>query len=232
MFFRKSKALNYQKRPKGKTPYIIVLHYTGMKTMREAKERLTNPESKVSVHYLIDEDGKRYNLISEDKRAWHAGLSYWNGDEDINSASIGIEIVNPGHEFGYRPFPKAQIKEVLSLCSAIQKRHDIVHVLGHSDVAPERKEDPGELFDWAYLAEGGVGVWPNPTPQDYEDAVALARNDFETKKAFDSLGYNPMAAYQDVVKAFQRHYYPHAFEKGTEGTLCKETVARLLALRH
>ncbi len=233
MFLKKAKSLNYEKRPEGYSPYIILLHYTGMPTAQEAKDRLCDPKSKVSAHYLVDDIGTVYDLVDENKRAWHAGVAYWKRESDINSASIGIEIVNPGHEFGYRPFPDEQIYTVRCLCQEIQTRHNIKYVLGHSDVAPERKKDPGELFDWSYLAVEGVGDWPYVKSEDYEKAKELARNDFESKKLFDLFGYNPMAAYIDVVTAFQRHYFPEIFQKdheGQEGVACIETMARLVAL--
>lgn len=233
MFRKKAKSLNYGDRAKGMEPNIILLHYTGMQSMQEAKERLSDPESKVSAHYLIDENGKLYDLVPEGKRAWHAGMSYWKRETDVNSASIGVEIVNPGHEFGYREFPNEQMQAVLWLCQKIKKRHDIDYVLAHSDVAPERKQDPGELFDWEGLALEGVGLWPEVTRGDRREAVALARNDYECKKMFDLFGYNPMAAYMDVVCAFQRHYCPQVFEEGSPvmpGESCEETMARLLSL--
>lgn len=147
---------NYGQRKEGLQPYMIVLHYTGRPTAREALEWLCDPEKEVSAHYVIDEDGTTYQLVEEDKRAWHAGVSEWQGETDINSASIGIELVNPGHEFGYRPFPHEQMAALATLCKDIMARHDIQFVLGHEDVAPGRKEDPGELFDWLWLAEHGV----------------------------------------------------------------------------
>ena len=137
-------------------PLMILLHYTGMKTAQEALDRLCDPAAEVSAHYTIDEDGTIYHMVDEDKRAWHAGVSEWKGETDINSASIGIELVNPGHEFGYREFPTAQMEALANLCKDIIARQPIETVLGHSDVAPERKQDPGELFDWKWLAKQGV----------------------------------------------------------------------------
>ena len=133
---------------------MLVLHYTGMKTAEAALERLCDPAAKVSAHYTIDEDGTVYAHVPEARRAWHAGVSFWAGATDINSRSIGIELVNPGHEFGYRDFPDAQIAALITLCHGILLRHPIpsARVLGHSDVAPARKEDPGELFPWERLA--------------------------------------------------------------------------------
>ncbi len=135
---------------------MIVIHYTGMKMAEDALQRLCNPAAEVSAHYMIDEDGSIYRLVAEDKRAWHAGVSEWDGITDINSVSIGIELVNPGHEFGYREFPPAQMEALAALCKDIVSRHEIKTVLGHSDVAPSRKQDPGELFDWNWLAGQGI----------------------------------------------------------------------------
>ena len=230
MFLKKSKPLNYGERADGVEPSMLILHYTGMESMEAAKDRLTDPASQVSAHYLIDEDGTVFDLVPEDKRAWHAGVSFWAGETDINSASIGIELVNPGHEFGYRPFPVEQMQALVRVCQGVLDRHNILHVLGHSDVAPERKIDPGELFEWKWLSEEGVGLWPYPNAEDIEKAEEVARNDFEVEKLFVAFGYNPMAAYVDVVTAFHRHYYPETFIVETEGEVRKQTVARLLSL--
>jgi N-acetylmuramoyl-L-alanine amidase len=145
---------------------MVVLHYTGMQTMQEALDRLCDPAAEVSAHYLIDEDGTVIRLVPEEKRAWHAGRSYWRGITDVNSASIGIEIVNPGHEFGYRPFTDAQMESLIPLLSSIMARHNIepANVVGHSDVAPARKQDPGELFEWELLARYGLAL-PTPKPR-------------------------------------------------------------------
>src|SRR5438309_1354435 len=139
---------------------MIVLHYTGMPDAEGALDRLTSPEAKVSSHYLIDEDGTTYRLVDEARRAWHAGKSFWRGETDVNSASVGVEIVNPGHEFGYRPFPEPQVATVIALVGDIRSRWTIedVNVVGHSDIAPDRKEDPGELFPWRRPC------WPNSRP--------------------------------------------------------------------
>ena len=141
-------------------PDILVLHYTGMQTGQEALDRLRDPEAKVSSHYLVEEDGRVFRLVAEERRAWHAGVSSWRGQTDINGASIGIEIVNPGHDWGYRAFPEAQIAAVIDLVGDIRGRWTIEdrNIVGHSDVAPERKTDPGELFPWKRLAEAGHGL--------------------------------------------------------------------------
>ncbi|MEX2202220.1 MAG: N-acetylmuramoyl-L-alanine amidase, partial [Dongiaceae bacterium] len=141
---------------------ILLLHYTGMVAAEAALKRLCDPVARVSAHYLIDEDGTLWQLVGEDRRAWHAGVSFWAGESDINARSIGIELQNPGHEFGYRAFPEPQMKTLIELAQGILQRHPIPasRVIGHSDVAPTRKEDPGELFDWQRLAAAGIGLWP------------------------------------------------------------------------
>lgn len=230
MFLKKSsKPLHYEDRAKNAKPNIIVMHYTGMESMLAARQRLTDPESKVSAHYLVDTDGKVYDLVPEDKRAWHAGLSYWHGETDVNSYSVGIEIVNPGHDLGYTPFPSAQMQAVMELARAVQSRHNIQYVLGHSDIAPERKKDPGELFPWEWLAGQGVGLWPRPLAEDEKVADAI-HNDYEIERLLTQLGYNPMAAYMDVLSAFHRHYAPEKFKTGTQEKSDRTTALRLVAL--
>ncbi len=230
MFLWKSKKMNYEARRNGVKPSIILMHYTGMQSMEEAIDRLSDPESKVSAHHLVDEDGTVYDLVPEDQRAWHAGVSYWGGEDDINSHSIGIEIVNPGHEWGYRPFPQEQMEAVMYLSQDIMSRYDIKHVLAHSDVAPERKIDPGELFDWRYLNENGVGLWPDPTDEDHALSEKIFVNDYEVERVFKIYGYNGRAAFVDVISAFHRHYYPERFAEGKHEELCEESVARLISL--
>lgn len=224
------KPKNYENRPDGYRPYIIILHYTGMQTFESAYERLSDSNGKVSAHYLINEDGETHSLVGEEMRAWHAGVSYWRGEEDINSASIGIEIVNPGHEHGYRPFPRGQMQSVLKLCRDIISRHDIKYVLGHSDVAPGRKNDPGELFEWKWLSDRGIGLWPAPTEDEVLRAQDLSNKDFEIEKLFIEYGYNPSVAFIDVLNAFHQHYLPHLFDGGAQNQPTVETVAYLLAL--
>ena len=141
---------------------MLLVHYTGMPSAAEALARLCDAAAGVSAHYLIDEDGSLYALVDEARRAWHAGVAHWRGQDDINGCSIGIELINPGHEFGYRPFPDVQIQALIDLARDVLVRHNIPRprVLGHSDVAPGRKRDPGELFDWLKLYTQGVGFWP------------------------------------------------------------------------
>lgn len=222
---------NFGDRPEGCPIDILVLHYTGMKSGKEALERLSDPESSVSSHYLIEEDGSILLLVDEDKRAWHAGRGCWQGCSDVNSHSIGVEIVNPGHEFGYRPFPDVQIQSVIALCQDILSRFDIPpeRVIAHSDMAPDRKEDPGELFPWKLLAENGIGIWP----QDDELAHATQTPADQNPDAFDQLlakiGYSLGDESNSTQRAiaFQRHWRP-ADISGVADTQCFR-IARSLA---
>jgi N-acetylmuramoyl-L-alanine amidase len=199
---------------------MLVLHYTGMPDGPSALARMQeDKEPRVSAHYMVEEDGRIFQLVQEDKRAWQAGRSAWRGDEDLNSRSIGIEIVNPGHEFGYRPFPDAQIDSVIDLCKGILSRWPIPQprIVAHSDIAPDRKEDPGELFPWKRLSEDGIGIWPgktrpepwmmhNVTAGDAGVTVERLQNDLAT------IGYRvPTHGQFDeatvaVVRAFQRRW--------------------------
>ncbi|MEM8616110.1 MAG: N-acetylmuramoyl-L-alanine amidase [Pseudomonadota bacterium] len=152
---------------------MLVLHYTGMQTGQAALERMCDPAAEVSAHYMVWEDGRVAQLVGEDKRAWHAGVSSWQGDGDLNSRSIGVEIVNGGHDWPMAdgrlpPYPKAQIEAVTTLCQGILERHDIPQsrIVGHSDIAPERKDDPGEHFPWQHMAEAGIGIWPEMPEAD------------------------------------------------------------------
>lgn len=190
---------------------MLVLHYTGMQSAAAALARLCDPKAQVSAHYLVDEHGLAYHLVAEDRRAWHAGVAQWAGERDINSRSIGIELANPGHEHGYRDFPRAQIEALIPLARGILARHPIPphRVLGHSDVAPARKTDPGELFPWARLAAQGIGLWPDAV-QPAEGAVDVARLQRDLAAfgyAIDPTGMDD-AQTTLVVSAFQRHFRP------------------------
>ena len=217
-------------------PEILVLHYTGMKTGPEALDRLRDPEAKVSSHYMVEEDGRIFRLVPEERRAWHAGVSYWKGARNINGVSIGVEIVNPGHEFGYRPFPDAQIAALIALIGEIRGRWRIGddRIVGHSDVAPERKDDPGELFPWKRIAEAGHGLWADAPPAPGEPLAEGAEGVgvFALQAGFTRLGYDlpPSgkfdAATKAVVVAFQQHWRQDKVDGVADG----KTRAQLMAL--
>ena len=211
---------NMNDRPAGVIIDMVVLHYTGMKTGKAALDRLCDPDAKVSAHYLIDEDGTAYRMVAEDRRAWHAGFSHWSGAININDRSIGIEIVNPGHEFGYRPFPEAQMEAVEELLAQIVARHRIspARVVGHSDIAPTRKQDPGELLDWKRLADKGLSIWPAEPGNTIEMADA--------RRYLSNIGYDPDAPLADVVTAFQRRFVP----AGVSGALDDKTRVIITAV--
>jgi N-acetylmuramoyl-L-alanine amidase len=194
---------NHDARPDGMPIDILVMHYTGMKTGEEALARLCDPKAKVSAHYTVDRDGRIYAHVPEELRAWHAGVSYWAGERNVNARSIGIEIVNPGHEFGYIPFADAQIAALIELSQGILARHPIppARVVAHSDIAPARKEDPGELFPWKRLAENGIGLWSTAP------ASALSGSPEESLARF-GYGVPPDVdvPLEKVITAFQRHF--------------------------
>jgi len=209
-----------------------------MPTAEEALARLTDAEAKVSSHYFVHEDGRIEQLVPEARRAWHAGVSSWKGATDINARSIGIEIVNPGHEFGYRDFPDAQTEAVIALCREILSRRTIrrERVLAHSDVAPTRKNDPGEKFPWARLAAAGIGLWVEPAPMvgGRTPSANDKGADVESlQKQLAGLGYAaPVTRLYDdntrsVVTAFQRHFRPERVD-GLADPSTVATLARLL----
>ncbi len=190
---------NFDARDPNSPVDMLVLHYTGMSSGKEALARLTDIEHQVSAHYLIEEDGRIYQLVDEAHRAWHAGVSYWRGQRNINTRSIGIELVNPGHAYGYRAFPESQMAALEALALNILSRHAIPprNVVGHSDVAPTRKEDPGELFDWRSLAAKGIGLWPE----------RAARGSPNVMDALAFIGYDT-TDYARALAAFQRRFRP------------------------
>ncbi len=220
---------NHDARPHGVPVDMLILHYTGMKSAKDATDRLRDPSAQVSSHYVVDEDGGIVRLVPETRRAWHAGVSHWRGHAALNGRSIGIEIVNPGHEWGYRDFPVLQVAALCDLCLTIMARHPIParNVVGHSDVAPDRKEDPGERFDWQALAENGVGLWPSGvadlgTKGVVRDAVSLR----PVRAALAEIGYRVDAqgcldpALSATLRAFQRHWRPEAITgQADDGTL-------------
>lgn len=218
-------------------PDMIILHYTGMQTGEAAEAWLCTPESQVSSHYLVHEDGRIVQMVRESDRAWHAGRSFWHGATDLNSHSVGIEIVNPGHEFGYKPFPRRQIDAVIALCRGIIDRYGIrpERILAHSDVALGRKVDPGERFPWRKLAEAGIGHFVAPArlggkvllyPGDAGDAVE------ELQSMLSAYGYgvditgifDPQTGV--VVTAFQRHFRP----RRVDGLVDRSTLLTLRRL--
>jgi len=226
---------NQDDRPGDCTIDMVILHYTGMRTAREAIARLRDPAAKVSSHYVVDEDGSVFRLVAEGRRAFHAGVSYWRGQRALNGRSIGIEIVNPGHEFGYHEFPVFQLVSVCDLCLEILSRHAVParNIVGHSDVAPDRKADPGEKFDWEGLARNGVGLWPEGAPDlgtggAVRDAAALR----DVRAALAHIGYEVAPegeldpALSAVLRAFQRHWRGEA----VTGLADAGTLARLLAV--
>jgi N-acetylmuramoyl-L-alanine amidase len=201
---------------------MLVLHYTGMIDAQSAITRLTDGAAKVSSHYLIAEDGQTLRLVDESKRAWHAGRSHWRGIDDVNSASIGIEIVNPGHEYGYRPFTEAQYAALMPLMHDIVGRYGITrgNVVGHSDIAPTRKQDPGELFDWERLAKVRLAL---PRPEKYLTDPHWGDGGFLL--ALERFGYEVIDG-AAAVRAFQRRYRPERIDGNIDG----QTRAILLSL--
>ena len=223
---------NHDERPAGTPIDTLVLHYTGMQTAKAALDRLCDPEPpaplpRVSCHYLVEEDGLIWRMVPEQRRAWHAGVSCWRGHELLNARSIGIEIVNPGHEWGYRPFPALQMAAVADLCLDILERHPIPprNVVGHSDIAPDRKQDPGEFFDWEGLAANGIGLWaqgvPGLDPTLPPDGLARAA------ALLQRIGYPLDPARPELaLTAFQRHWRPER----VDGRADAGTLARLAAV--
>jgi N-acetylmuramoyl-L-alanine amidase len=232
---------NHGERKDGRRPDMIVLHYTGMPDDAAALERLRAPASEVSAHYFVFEDGRIMQLVQESRRAWHAGVASWAGETDLNSCSIGIEIANPGHDHGYRDFPKRQIAAVTALCRSIQTRMTIpaTRVLGHSDIAPARKQDPGEKFPWRTLYDSGVGHWVRPAKitdgallslGDRGDAVAAMQKSLAEYGYGIAVNGSYDSAMHEVVAAFQRHFRPERAD-GVTDTSTRSTLQDLLAHR-
>lgn len=235
-------AVNVEPRKPGVALRYLVLHYTGMSSAEKAIRWLACAQSRVSCHYVIDEAGAITQLVPEGLRAWHAGVSSWAGETDINSASIGIEIQNPGHEDGYAAFPPAQMAAVAALSRDIVRRHGIepAGILAHSDVAPSRKIDPGEKFDWRYMHSQGLGAWTEPAPVDPDDA-GFETGYFgpavsEAQSALRQYGYGVEvtgtldAATAFVLRAFQLHFRPARVDSRLDASTLA-TIRRLLASR-
>jgi len=217
---------------------MLVLHYTGMDSSDAALDWLTREESKVSCHYLVDEDGRIAQMVRESERAWHTGQSLWAGETDLNSCSIGVEIHNPGHDIDYRDFREAQIQGVEALCRDILGRHPIrpERVVAHSDIAPGRKRDPGEKFDWARLARAGVGIWVAPTQLGEDQALGPGDEGPEVlqlQRDLSAFGYGVEltstygTGLEKVVEAFQRHFRQERVN-GRADVSTRDTLGRLL----
>jgi N-acetylmuramoyl-L-alanine amidase len=234
-------APNREARRNGNKPDMLLLHYTGMQSADAALDWLTRQESGVSCHYFIDEEGRIAQLVGESECAWHAGQSLWAGETDNNSCSIGIEIHNPGHDFDYPDFTEAEMQALEALCRDILSRHAIPpqRVLAHSDVAPGRKRDPGEKFDWARLARAGIGLWVPPAPLG-SDAGLGPGDEGETvaalQRALRDYGYGVEVTttygtgLENVVEAFQRHFRPARVD-GRADASTRDTLERLLIAR-
>jgi N-acetylmuramoyl-L-alanine amidase len=230
---------NFGPRRDGQRADMIILHYTGMEAGPSAEEWLCDPVSEVSSHYLVNEDGSVLQMVRESDRAWHAGRGSWRGRSDVNSFSIGIEVANPGHAYGYPDFTRAQIDTVIALCRDIAERHAIApeRVLAHSDTAPGRKVDPGEKFPWADLHAAGVGHYVEPSPigggrflsagergepvEALQSMLALYGYGVDISGSFD-------ATTEAVVAAFQRHFRPRRVD-GVADRSTIDTLHRLLA---
>ncbi len=236
---REAISPNQDERPAGTPIDVLVLHYTGMTSAGAALDRLRDPAARVSSHYMVEEDGLVWSLVDERCRAFHAGVWYWRRHTALNDRSIGIEIVNPGHEHGYRDFPVLQMASVCDLCLSVLSRHPIPprNIVAHSDIAPDRKEDPGERFDWEGLARNGVGLWPAEMPElgpqgGTHGAVRDAANLRDVRRALADIGYRvapegPLdPALAAVLRAFQRHWRPEAIT----GQADAGTLVRLLAV--
>jgi len=209
---------------KGESVQFLILHYTGMATAEAAIQRLCDPATQVSAHYVVDEEGTVYRLVAESNRAWHAGVSFWDGKTDLNSSSIGIEIANSGTE----AYPKAQMDAVIALSRDIVNRNKIrsFYVIGHSDIAPDRKQDPGEYFDWQSLSANNLGVWPIPTQADRNASAAWGTT--ELQAGLVKLGYRPTLDQPTLISAFQRHYQQNVFFKTPAGNGIADTDTKAL----
>lgn len=216
---------------------MLVLHYTGMETGAAALERMRDASAKVSAHYMVEEDGEVFRLVEDDKRAWHAGVSEWRGETNLNSASIGIEIVNGGHDFGLPDFPDVQINAVIALSKLLIDKHNIspMNVVGHSDIAPARKQDPGEKFPWSGLAAAGIGLWPDHIEPDRRvlfEAGSRDRGVAITQRGLAHIGYGARVSgvldqdTQLIIEALQRRYRPDHID----GVIDMETMSLIMWL--
>ena len=231
---------NWNARVGGQPPDLVILHYTGMASSAAAIARLCNPVAKVSSHYVIDRAGEIFRLVAEKHRAWHAGVSSWHGQTDINSRSIGIELVNPGHAHGYTDFAEPQMGSLLALLEGICARHKIATggVLAHSDIAPDRKSDPGERFNWERLSQAGFGLWVPPSPLQHGATLSFGQAGQEVTRLhhmLSALGFGIAASAlfdrktEIVLRAFQRHWRPQLID-GRADASTRDTLTRLVAV--
>jgi len=231
----------FEERRGGKKPIYLIMHYTDTRDLENTLYMFN--QNRVSAHYCVDDDGKIIQIVDESMRAWHAGVAHWKGESDINSASIGIEIQNKGHTYGYKPFPAAQIAAVEELALDIMKRNGIrsSNVIGHSDIAPNRKSDPGYLFPWEKLALKGIGIWPQITANDIEKAEKILNNESRIRKIFELIGYAPIDTFgkgspslENIINVFQQHFEPELFInenlKNKIGIASARTIAIALKL--
>lgn len=223
---------NFGDRKNGGAIDMIILHYTGFQNIQDWIRAAQDPAEEKSAHYAVATDGTVYQLVDDSKRAWHAGVSYWQGEKDINSCSIGIEVHNAGHEGGCPPYPEVQTAAVAGLCRDLAARYKIpaARILGHSDIAIGRKIDPGEHFPWEDLAKKGVGLWPDPTLEDQVAMDHIARDETQKKALFKTLGYDVSQDFSAVVTAFQRHWQPDVIGTEEEGKISENTLIRLKAV--
>ncbi len=233
MFVGGATSPNFNDRRDVDAPDMLILHHIGLENAQTACDLLCNPELEVSAHYLVEENGKTHALVPEDKRAWHAGVSHWAGHTDLNSRSIGIEIVIPPDDLGNKSFSDTQINQVIALCKIIVERWNIPasNILAHSDIAPGRKVDPGHMFPWERLAQEGIGLWPHPVEMDCQAAEDFILNPPAIHELLTSYGYNPETPYETLIVEFMRHFHPEKFthaEDRPEPDIL--TIARLLAL--
>jgi N-acetylmuramoyl-L-alanine amidase len=196
---------------------FVIIHYTGMQSEIESINRLKNPKFKVSCHYLINRKGTIIQMVNDNKKAWHAGKSKWKKLTNLNSSSIGIELVNRGHRFGYEKFTKNQIKNLILLCSNLKKKYKIKdeNFLGHSDIAPNRKTDPGENFPWKKLSKYKIGKWYNEDALNIEYNFKNKEKEIDFFKNLKKIGYRYFSIYRrgnldrKIVRSFQQHYLPN-----------------------
>lgn len=230
---------NFDARPADCTINTLVMHYTDTKTTQEALDILCDHKKKVSAHYVVEQNGNMIALVDEKDRAWHAGVSHWRGRNHVNDVSIGVELVNPGERYGYCAFPQEQMHGLIELCQGILKRHKIParNVVAHSDIAPDRKIDPGELFDWQQMAEAGIGLWPDMQggfDQRGVVEIGMARPQVgDVQKKLQKFGYGiKVDGYfgvqmSYVVEAFQRHFIQTRLD-GVWDEQCDKTLDWLL----